>query len=68
MQRIFRNMDHASALINSAQERQPYRNAGEIRNLFKRLAIPMKKFEATGSCHIVQNLTEKQCDDRPSHL
>jgi ubiquinone/menaquinone biosynthesis C-methylase UbiE len=53
MQRIFRNKDHANSLINAAPERQPYRNEREIRNLFKRLAIPMKKLEATGSCYIV---------------
>jgi len=54
MQRIFRKMDHANSLINAAPERQPYRNEPEIRNLFKRLAIPMKKLEASGSCYIVQ--------------
>jgi tRNA nucleotidyltransferase (CCA-adding enzyme) len=36
------------------QERQPYRNEPEIKNLFKRLAIPMKKLEASSSCYIVQ--------------
>jgi ubiquinone/menaquinone biosynthesis C-methylase UbiE len=54
MQRIFRRMDHANSLINATPERQPYRNEPEIRNLFKRLAIPMKKLEASGSCYIVQ--------------
>jgi ubiquinone/menaquinone biosynthesis C-methylase UbiE len=54
MQRIFRKMDHADSLINAAPERQPYRNEPEIRNLFKRLAIPMKKLEASGSCYLVQ--------------
>jgi hypothetical protein len=54
MQRIFRKMDHANSLINAAPERQPYRNEPEIRNLFKRLAIPMKKVEVSGSCYIVQ--------------
>jgi len=54
MQRIFRKMDHANSLINAAPERQPYRNEPEIRNLFKRLAIPMKKLEASSSCYIVQ--------------
>ena len=54
MQRIFRKMDHANSLINAFPERQPYRNEPEIRNLFKRLAIPMKKLEASGSCYIVQ--------------
>jgi len=54
MQRIFRTMGHANSFINTAPERQPYRNEQEIRNLFKRLAIPMKKLEASGSCYIVQ--------------
>ena len=54
MQRIFRTMDQANSVINTAPERQPYRNEPEIRNLFKRLAIPMKKLEASASCYIVQ--------------
>ena len=54
MQRIFRTTDHASLLINTAAEKQPYRNEPEIRNLFKRLGIPTKRVEASGSCHIVQ--------------
>ena len=54
MQRIFRKMDDANSLINAVPERQPYRNEPEIRNLFKRLAIPMKKLEASDSCYIVQ--------------
>jgi SAM-dependent methyltransferase len=54
MQRIFRKMDQANLLINAAPERQPYRNEPEIRNLFKRLAIPIKKLEASGSCYMVQ--------------
>ena len=54
MRRIFRKMDHANSLINAAPERQPYRNEREIRNLFKRLAIPLKKLEASGSCYVVR--------------
>ena len=54
MQKIFRTMDHATSVINAAPEKQPYRNEPEIRNLFKRLAIPVKKLEASGSCYIVQ--------------
>lgn len=54
MQRIYRKIDHANSLINAAPERLPYRNEPEIRNLFKRLAIPIKKLEASGSCYIVQ--------------
>ena len=41
-------------LINTAPERQPHRNEPEIRNLFKRLAIPLKKLEAAGNCQIAQ--------------
>jgi SAM-dependent methyltransferase len=54
LQRIFRNKDHANLLTNTAPERQPYRNEPEIRNLFKRLAIPMKSLEASSSCFVVQ--------------
>ena len=54
MQRIFRTRDHANSLINTAPERQPYRNEPEIRNLFKRLAIPLKTLETASSCYIVQ--------------
>ena len=54
LQRIFRDTDHASSLINTAPEKQPYRNEPEIRNLFKRLGIPFQKLEASGSCYIVQ--------------
>jgi ubiquinone/menaquinone biosynthesis C-methylase UbiE len=54
MQRIFRNMDHARSLINSASERQPYRNEREIRNLFQRLAIPVKNLKASASCYMMQ--------------
>ena len=54
MQRIIRKTNHADSLIDAAPESQPYRNEPEIRNLFKRLAIPMKKLEASGSCYIAQ--------------
>ena len=47
MQRIFRTADHASSLINTAAEKQPYRNEPEIRNLFKRLGITTKRVEAS---------------------
>jgi len=53
MQRIFRKADYAKSLTDAAPERQPYRNEPEIRSLFKRLAIPMKKLEASRSCYIV---------------
>jgi len=54
MQRLFRKSEQASLLINTAPESQPYRNEPEIRNLFKRLAIPMKTLEPASSCYIVQ--------------
>jgi hypothetical protein len=54
MKRIFRAMDRAHSVMDAARERQPYRNEAEIRNLFKRLAIPLKKLEASDSCYIVQ--------------
>jgi len=54
VQRIFSQRNHANSLINTAPEKQPYRNEPEIRNLFKRLGIPFKKLDASGSCYIVQ--------------
>ena len=54
MQRIFARLNHADSLIKAAPEKQPYRNEAEIRNLFKRLAIPIKQLETCGSCHVVQ--------------
>jgi SAM-dependent methyltransferase len=54
MQRIFRDAACANALLSAASERQPYRNEGEIRNLFTRLAIPIKELQTLKSCHIVR--------------
>jgi SAM-dependent methyltransferase len=54
MQRIFANASHADTLIQAAPEQLPYRNEAEIRNLFTRLAIPIKEFGTFGSCYIVQ--------------
>ncbi len=54
MQKIFRNLEHADSLINAAPEGQPYRNECEIRNLFTRLAIPIRAIKASNSCFIVQ--------------
>ncbi len=54
MQRIFRNQQSAESLINAAPEGQPYRNEHEIRNLFARLAIPIRRLEATASCRIAE--------------
>lgn len=54
MERIFRNLETARALINAAPEKQPYRRETEIGNLFQRLAIPIKNIQTFGSCHIVE--------------
>jgi len=54
MQRIFAKTNRADTLIQAAPEEQSYRNEAEIRNLFTRLAIPIKKLGAFGSCYIVQ--------------
>ncbi len=54
MQKIFRNQATARALLDAAPEKQPYRNAAEIRNLFQRLAIPIKQVQTFSSCYIVQ--------------
>ena len=54
MQRIFAKASGAEALVNAAPEEQPYRNEAEIRNLFARLAVPIKQFEAFGNCCVVQ--------------
>jgi SAM-dependent methyltransferase len=54
MQRIFKKSDHANSLIKTAPETQPYRNEPEISNLFKRLAIPIQKLEASSTCYLVQ--------------
>jgi hypothetical protein len=51
---MLRKMDHPDSLINAAPQGQPYRNEPEIRNLFKRLAIPVKELGASGSCYIAQ--------------
>jgi len=54
MQRIFRNTQAADSLIQAAPETLPYRDEQEIKNLFKRLAIPIKEFRPLASCYIVQ--------------
>jgi hypothetical protein len=54
MQKIFRNKDAADALLNAAPEQQPYRNEAAIKELFARLAIPLKESEALKSCYIAQ--------------
>jgi hypothetical protein len=54
MKKIFRQMKDASSLIESAPEKMPYRNEAEIRNLFKRLGLPIKHFRKLSSCFIVR--------------
>lgn len=54
MRKIFKKMDNPSSLIDAAPERQPYRNEPQIRDLFNRFAIPIKRFEASVSCYVVQ--------------
>ena len=54
MQKVFGKANHADALIQAAPENQPYRNEVEIRNLFARLAIPIRQLGKYGSCHMVR--------------
>ena len=54
MQRIFAHRDVADSLIRTAPEKVPYRKEEEIQNLFKRLAILIKRLGVYGGCYIVQ--------------
>jgi len=54
MQNIFRKLQDPNVLIESAAEKQPYRNESEIRRLFQRLAIPLKEIRAFPSCRIAE--------------
>lgn len=54
MQKLFRNVQDPEALIHTASETVPYRNEPEIRNLFARLAIPLKQLQTFGSCFMVR--------------
>jgi SAM-dependent methyltransferase len=54
MQKVFGKAHQADALIQAAPEHQTYRNKDEIRNLFARLAIPIRKLATSGSCHMVR--------------
>jgi SAM-dependent methyltransferase len=54
MQAIFRGMSDPHAFIRTAAEKQPYRNEPEIRNLFKRLATPVKQLDTFPSCYVVR--------------
>jgi SAM-dependent methyltransferase len=53
MRTILRKMEDPNSWINAAPNHQPYRNEAEIRNLFVRLAIPLKQFYVSPSCFIV---------------
>ena len=54
MQKIFGKVNDADALIKAAPENQTYRNEVEIKNLFARLAIPIRQLESYDSCHVVR--------------
>jgi SAM-dependent methyltransferase len=54
MQRVFRKIGDPRSLINAAPEKLPYRNEREIKNLFKRLGIPIKQLNAFASCWVVR--------------
>jgi len=54
MQRVFRKLNHADALIQAAPESQAYRTEVEIKKLFARLALPIRQFRTSGSCHMVR--------------
>lgn len=53
MQRLLRGVD-ARRLIEAAPETLPYRDEAEIRDLFRRLGIPVKRLDAFASCYIAQ--------------
>lgn len=54
MQKIFKVKSAADSLIESAAEYQPYRNEAEIRKLFERLGVPVKRFRTLKNCFIVE--------------
>jgi hypothetical protein len=54
MQRIFGRMDQPASLLKAAPEQLPYRNESEIRNLFKRLAIPINEVREFTPCFMVR--------------
>ncbi len=53
VQRVFRKMPDPDAFVSTAPEQQPYRKEPEIRSLFKRLRIPVKRLDSYATCHIV---------------
>ena len=54
MKKIFRRMDDARSAIESAPEKLPYRNEGEIRKVFQRLGVPVKQITILSSCIIAR--------------
>jgi SAM-dependent methyltransferase len=54
MGKIFKKMDNPSSLINAAPETQPYRNEPQIRDLFNRLGVSIKRLLASESCYVLQ--------------
>ena len=54
MKMIFRQMNDANSLIESAPEKMPYRNEAEIRNVFDRLGIPLKQLTTLSNCIIAR--------------
>jgi len=54
MRKIFRKIADPKSLIESAPERQPYRNQAAIRSLFERLAIQPKRLDVFASCFIAR--------------
>jgi hypothetical protein len=56
MRKLFRQMDDPHSLIEASPEKQPYRNECEIQNLFKHLALQVKRVEASDSCFVWQIL------------
>ncbi len=54
MRTIVRKMANPESFISAAAEKHPYRDAPEIRRLFNRLEIPMKRLETCSSCFMVQ--------------
>jgi len=54
MRKIFKKMDNPRSLIDVAPETQPYRDEPQIRGLFNRLGVPIKRLVASGSSYAVQ--------------
>ncbi|MBC8002308.1 MAG: hypothetical protein H7X97_06940, partial [Opitutaceae bacterium] len=54
MLKVFRKMEDPRSLIESAAEKQPYRNEAEIRNLFGRLGVPLKQLRTLSSCFVAK--------------